>query len=69
MFRAGKYSESLAKAKELESSDCKARVNILFAYNNDRLNDSVSAKKNIDDFFATAPLDKIENTDYEIAWA
>jgi tetratricopeptide (TPR) repeat protein len=67
LFRAGKYSESLAKAKELESTECKARVNILFAYNNDRLNDSLTAKKNIDDFFATAPADKIEVSDYDIA--
>lgn len=67
LFRAGKYTESLAKAKELESTECKTRVNILFAYNNDRLNDSVTAKKNIDDFFATAPADKIEVSDYDIA--
>lgn len=67
LFRAGKYTESLAKAKELESTECKARVNILFAYNNDRLNDSATAKKNIDDFFATAPADKIEVSDYDIA--
>ena len=67
LFRAGKYSESLAKAKELEGTDCKARVNILYAYNNDRLNDSITAKKNIDDFFATAPADKIEVTDFDIA--
>ena len=51
----------------MEGTDCKARVNILYAYNNDRLNDSITAKKNIDDFFASAPADKIEVTDYDIA--
>lgn len=67
LFRAGKYQESLAKSKELENTACKQRVNILYAYNYDRLGDSVAAKSNIESFFASATPDKIEPTDYDIA--
>lgn len=69
LFRAGKFQESLAKTKEMEAGPCKdfVRNNILYAYNYDRLNDSVQAKAGIDKFFATAPDNKIEPTDYAIA--
>ncbi len=67
LFRAGKYQESLNKAKELENSDCKMRVPILYAYNYDRLNDSLQAKSSIEKFFANATPDKILITDYGIA--
>lgn len=70
LLRAGRYAESLAKAKELEASAGLAaipRLNILYAYNYDRLNDSVQAKNSIEKFFATAPADKIDPPDYELA--
>lgn len=67
LFRAAKYQESLAKAKDLENSDCKMRVPVLYAYNYDRLNDSVQAKTNIEKFLSTAPADKILPNDYAIA--
>jgi len=56
LFRAGKYQESLAKAKEMEAGPCKTypRLNILYAYNYSRLNDSVQAKAAIEKYFATA---------------
>ncbi|MEN9684945.1 MAG: hypothetical protein RLZZ28_731 [Bacteroidota bacterium] len=70
LFRAGKNAESIAKVKELEASaglTAIPRLSILYAYNYDRMNDSVKAKENIQKFFATAPMDKIEPTDYELA--
>ena len=70
LFRAGKNQESIAKAKELEASAGLKeipRLSILYAYNYDRLNDSVQAKANIEKFFAAAPADKIEPTDYDLA--
>ena len=66
LFRAGNYKESLEKAKLLENSECKTRVPVLFAYNYDRLNDSILAKKYIEEFLATAHLDKIFITDYNL---
>jgi hypothetical protein len=67
LFRAGNYQASLAKAKELENTDCKNRVPVLYAYNYDRLNDSIQAKANIDKYLATAAPDKILVGDYDIA--
>jgi Tfp pilus assembly protein PilF len=67
LFRASKFSESIAKAKELEGTECKTRVSILYAYNYDRLNDSLQAKTSVDNFLATATPDKIQLTDYDIA--
>ncbi len=70
LFRAGKNAESIAKAKELEASAGLAaipRISILYAYNYDRMNDSVQAKANLEKFFATAPADKVYPTDYELA--
>lgn len=69
LYRAGKYNESLDKAKAMEAGDCKdfARVNYLYALNYDKLNDSVNAKRYLDKFFAVVKLDKILPTDYEFA--
>lgn len=67
LFQAGKYSESLAKAKELENSECKTRVPVLYAYNYDRLNDSLQAKSAIEKFLTSTSADKILPSDYEIA--
>jgi TolA-binding protein len=68
LFRAGKYSESLAKAKEIEASAGLAaapRLSLLYAYNYDRLGDSVAARDNVIKFF-DAKLD-IQSQDYELA--
>jgi tetratricopeptide (TPR) repeat protein len=68
LFRAGKYSESLAKAKEIEASAGLAavpRLSLLYAYNYDRLGDSVKAKDNVVKFF-NAKLD-IQSSDYDLA--
>ena len=68
LFRAGKYSESLAKAKEIEASAGLAavpRLSLLYAYNYDRLGDSVAARDNVVKFF-NAKLD-IQSSDYDLA--
>lgn len=70
LFRSGKNAESLAKAKELEAAVGTTdlpRLVILYAYNYDRLGDSIQAKANIEKFFAAAPADKIVPADYELA--
>lgn len=70
LFRAGKYQESLSKSKEIENTagiNVVPRLNILYAYNYDRLKDSVQAKNYIEKFFASAPADKITPKDYELA--
>lgn len=70
LFRAGKYGESLAKVKEIEKTPGGAalpHLNILYAYDYDRLGDSVQARSYIDKFFATAPLRSIEPDNYDLA--
>lgn len=69
LYRAGKNQESISKIKEMENGACKdfVRTNVIYAYNYDKLGDSVLAKSYIDKFFAGAPSDKIEATDYVFA--
>ena len=69
LFKAGKNHESLEKAKAMEAGECKTfpLLQILFAYNYDRLGDSIQAKAAIENFFATAPIEKIESAHYELA--
>lgn len=57
LFRARKYQESLAKAKEMEAgSECKddPRIKMLYAFNYAKLNDEAQTKANLDAFFAKA---------------
>jgi tetratricopeptide (TPR) repeat protein len=69
LFRAGKYQESLNKAKALEAGICKdyPRMKVLYAYNYDRLGDSIQARANIEQYLATAAPDKVQPADYEFA--
>jgi cytochrome c-type biogenesis protein CcmH/NrfG len=69
LFKAGKNQESLEKAKAMEAGECKTfpLLQILFAYNYDRLGDSIQAKTATENFFATAPIEKIESAHYELA--
>ncbi len=70
LFRAGKNDESLVKVAELEKSVGTTelpRLNMLYAYNYDRKGDSIQAKSYLEKFFANAPAEKIESTDYELA--
>ncbi len=69
LFISGKYQESLEKAKSMDAGECKTyyRTSLLFAYNYDRLGDSIQAKTYLEKYFANAPADKITSTDYDIA--
>ncbi len=70
LFRAGKYNESLAKVKEIDAAAGAANVpqlNILYAYNYNKLGDSVQAKSYAEKFFATAPPELIKPENYDIA--
>ncbi len=70
LFRAGKYTESLAEAKKIEASpnaNAVPRLNILLAYDYDRLGDSINAKSYAEKFFAVAPANKIELSHYDLA--
>ena len=69
LFRSGKYQESLDKAKAMEAGDCKdyPRLKVLYAYDYDRLGDSVQARNNISSFLSTAKPTDIQGSDYELA--
>lgn len=69
LFRSGKYQESLDKAKAMETGACSTyqRLKVLYAYNYDRLGDSLQAKSNIESYFSSTPADKIQPADYEFA--
>lgn len=69
LFRAGKYQESLDKAKQMEAGVCKdyPRLKVLYAYNYDRLGDSIQAKNNITSYLISAPKEKVQPDDYLFA--
>ncbi|MFL9481266.1 tetratricopeptide repeat protein [Chitinophagaceae bacterium LWZ2-11] len=70
LFRAGQYNESLDKIKNLDATvgaTAVPRINIVYAYDYDRLGDSLKAKDYVQKFFANAPADDIQPTDYELA--
>ncbi len=69
LFRAGKYDESLAKAKELDAAvGVKAvpRLGVVYAYNYLRKGDSLTSKKYIEEFLATAPATEVQASDYKL---
>ncbi|MBI2731234.1 MAG: tetratricopeptide repeat protein [Sphingobacteriales bacterium] len=69
LYRAGKYNESLSKIKLMEAGACKdfARLNILYAYNYDKLNDAADAQVYLDKYFAAMKPDKMVASDYDFA--
>lgn len=69
LFRAGQYQESLNKAKAMEGGDCRTypRLKVLYAYNYDRLGDSMQARSNIESYFANAKPENIQPQDYVFA--
>lgn len=70
LFLAGRYAESLAKAKELDAavgSKILPKLDILFAFNYDRTGDSVQAKNYLKKYFANSPADKNVPSDYDLA--
>lgn len=69
LFRAGKYQESLDKAKAMSNGQCKdyPRLKVLFAYDYDRLGNSDEAKQNIESYLNNAVPEKIQPADYMLA--
>ncbi|MBI2284749.1 MAG: tetratricopeptide repeat protein [Bacteroidetes bacterium] len=70
LFRSGKNAESLAKVKELEAAvgiKTLPKLDVLYAFNYDRIDDSVQAKNALTRYFANAPVSKIAPGDYELA--
>jgi len=61
LFRAGKYQESLNKAKEMMNGACKdfTKLQLIYAYNYNRLGDSMKAKEAIETYFAKTAPEKI----------
>lgn len=72
LFRAGKYQESLALGKQLETKYSLAtlpKLSVLYAFNYDRLGDSVKAKESIQKFISTAKPENIQSDHYVLAGA
>ncbi len=71
LFRAGKYNESLEKARQIEAEvggiSKLPELNVVYAYNYDRTNDSVRAKEAIEKFFASADPSAITTSQCELA--
>lgn len=69
LFRAGKYQESLDKGKAMEGGECKdfPLLYALYAYNYDRLGDSVTAKASIEKFLTLATGTQVEPEHYVLA--
>lgn len=69
LFRAGKYQESLDKGKAMEAGECKnfPLLYALYAYNYDRLGDSVTAKASIEKFLSLATGTQAEPEHYILA--
>ena len=69
LFRAGKYQESLQQAKSMESGGCAnyPRINVLYAYDYDRLGDSVQAMSYLQKYFAASDTSDILPQDYAFA--
>jgi tetratricopeptide (TPR) repeat protein len=60
LFRAGKYQESLNKAKQMEAT-CATyyQLPILYSYNYERLGDTVQAKTYLEKYVSTAKAEQI----------
>lgn len=71
LFRAGKYQESINKANEMAAGECKTypRLGILYAYNYNRLGDSIKAKDYMQQFLNAVPEAQRVPDDYLIAGA
>jgi tetratricopeptide (TPR) repeat protein len=69
LFRAGKYQESINKAKQMESGQCATywQLPILYAYNYERLGDTLQSKNYIDKFIASAKPEQIQGDQYLFA--
>lgn len=70
LFRAGKYQESLNLGKQLETKYGLAtlpKLSVLYAFNYDRLGDSVKAKEHIQKFLSSAKPEVVQADHYVLA--
>ncbi len=69
LFRSGKYQESLDKLKSMEAGACKnySPLKVIYAYNYDRLGDSIQARSNIESYLNTVSADKVNPAVYQFA--
>lgn len=69
LYRAAKYQESIAQLQKMQNGKCSdyVRINILYAYNYNRMGDSAMAKQYASRFLAEADTNKIIPSDYMIA--
>ncbi|TAD83773.1 MAG: hypothetical protein EAY75_14390 [Bacteroidetes bacterium] len=70
LFRAGRYQESLDAAKAIEAGlngTSYPKLNKLFAFNYDRLNDSIAAKNAMERYMQTEQPEKISVDDYSMS--
>ncbi len=69
LFRAGKYQESLAKADEMSNGECRdyPRLPLLYAYDYNRLGDSVKSLNYLQKFLVSMPASQLKPTDYAFA--
>ncbi|HET9057428.1 MAG TPA: hypothetical protein VFN30_11350 [Chitinophagaceae bacterium] len=69
LYRAGKYNESLEKIKTMEANDCKnfMLLHILYAYNYEKLGDTLNTKIHLTKYLGETEADKITLTDYDFA--
>jgi hypothetical protein len=67
-FRAGKYQDAVNQANTMLAGSCSTyvRANLLKAYGQLRLGDSVGARTSLEKFYATAQANEIEGSDYEL---
>jgi hypothetical protein len=57
LFRAGKYQESIDKVNQMANGECKnfTGINLLYAYNYNRMGDSTKALQAMQKFFQNTP--------------
>ena len=69
LFRAGKYQESLNSAKAMENGACRnfPGLKVIYAFNYDRLGDSLQARTNIESYLSSVPAEKVKPAIYEFA--
>ena len=69
LFRSGQYQESLNKGKAMENGACKTywSLKLLYAYNYDRLGDTIQARDNIVSFMNSTPKEKVLSEHYIFA--
>jgi len=70
LFQAGKYPESIEKTKSIEamiSADKLPGIYLLYAYNYDRLKDSIQSKANMEKFLSVEKPEKVTPVVYDFA--